>query len=46
MGAGAASLSPNAQEAAEDLFNKGIPTVAVARPVTGTGVPSIYPESV
>ena len=46
MGAGAASLSPNAQDAADDLFTKGIPIVAVARPVTGTGVPSLYPDSV
>ena len=46
MGPGAAQLSPSAQEAADDLFGKGIPTVAVARPATGTGVPSLYPDSV
>ncbi|RYP52951.1 hypothetical protein DL768_001945 [Monosporascus sp. mg162] len=46
MGAGAAQLSPSATEAAEVLFNKGIPTVAVARPPSGSGVPKIYPGSV
>ncbi|RYP59852.1 hypothetical protein DL769_008367 [Monosporascus sp. CRB-8-3] len=46
MGAGAAQLSPSATEAAEDLFNKGIPTVAVARPPSGSGVPKIYPGSI
>ncbi|KAI1247360.1 hypothetical protein MGN70_011249 [Eutypa lata] len=46
MGAGAAQLSPSASAAAADLFSKGIPTVAVARPVTGTGVPSLYPGPV
>ncbi|KAF5011887.1 hypothetical protein FDECE_2020 [Fusarium decemcellulare] len=46
MGPGAASLSPSARVAAEELFGKGIPTIAVARPVTGTGVPSITPGSV
>ncbi|KAF4974024.1 hypothetical protein FZEAL_9044 [Fusarium zealandicum] len=43
MGPGAASLSPSAREAAADLFDAGIPTIAVARPVTGTGVPSMMP---
>ncbi|KAL4876110.1 Asparaginase/glutaminase [Aspergillus karnatakaensis] len=46
FGPGAAALSPSANEAAEDLFAKGIPTVAVARPVTGTGVPDLYPNAV
>ncbi|RYO89192.1 hypothetical protein DL766_003598 [Monosporascus sp. MC13-8B] len=46
MGAGAAHLSPSATEAAEDLFNKGIPTIAVARPSSGSGVPGVYPGSV
>ncbi|KAL3477341.1 Asparaginase/glutaminase [Aspergillus californicus] len=46
MGAGAAALSPDANDAADDLFKKGIPTVAVPRPVTGTGVPDLYPGSV
>ncbi|UPK96975.1 hypothetical protein LCI18_007910 [Fusarium solani-melongenae] len=46
MGPGAASLSPGAREAAAELFKKGIPTVAVARPTTGTGVPSINPGPV
>ncbi|KAI0400279.1 Asparaginase/glutaminase [Xylaria palmicola] len=40
MGAGAAQLSPSARAAAEDLYNsQGIPTVAVTRAATGTGVP-------
>lgn len=43
LGPGAAQLSPSAQAAAADLFSKGIPTVAVARPVTGTGVPGRFP---
>ncbi|KAL4795253.1 Asparaginase/glutaminase [Aspergillus venezuelensis] len=46
LGPGAAALSPSAHEAAEDLFDKGIPTVAVPRPVTGTGVPDLYPGAV
>jgi L-asparaginase len=46
LGPGAAALSPSANEAAADLFAQGIPTVAVARPVTGTGVPDLYPEAV
>ncbi|KAI8723143.1 Asparaginase [Fusarium sp. LHS14.1] len=46
MGPGAASLSPGAREAAAELFEKGIPTVAVARPTTGTGVPAINPGPV
>ncbi|KAL2844866.1 Asparaginase/glutaminase [Aspergillus pseudodeflectus] len=46
LGPGAAALSPSAKEAAADLFAQGIPTVAVARPVTGTGVPDLYPEAV
>ncbi|KAL4951560.1 Asparaginase/glutaminase [Aspergillus filifer] len=40
------STYPSALEAAEDLFAKGIPTVAVPRPVTGTGVPDLYPGAV
>ncbi|KAF7549918.1 hypothetical protein G7Z17_g6057 [Cylindrodendrum hubeiense] len=43
LGPGAAQLSPSAQVAAADLFEQGIPTVAVARPVTGTGVPGRFP---
>lgn len=43
MGSGAAQLSPSAITAAADLFKKGIPTVAVARPVTGTGSPAVTP---
>ncbi len=43
MGSGAAQLSPNAKTAAADLFSKGIPTIAVARPVTGTGAPAVFP---
>ncbi|KAH7000112.1 Asparaginase/glutaminase [Ilyonectria destructans] len=43
LGPGAAQLSPSAQAVAADLFSKGIPTVAVARPVTGTGVPGRFP---
>ncbi|KAH7144598.1 Asparaginase/glutaminase [Dactylonectria estremocensis] len=46
LGPGAAQLSPSARLAAEDLFRQGIPTVAVARPVTGTGVPGRFPGSV
>nr|XP_036574233.1 L-asparaginase [Colletotrichum truncatum]KAF6780630.1 L-asparaginase [Colletotrichum truncatum] len=41
MGPGAASVSPSARAAAADLLQRqGIPTVSVARPVTGSGVPS------
>lgn len=44
MGPGAAQLSPDAREAATYLFEEqGIPTVAVPRPVTGSGMPSIQP---
>ncbi|KAF9871584.1 hypothetical protein CkaCkLH20_10995 [Colletotrichum karsti] len=44
MGPGAASVSPGASAAAADLLEQqGIPTVAVARPVTGSGVPSPIP---
>lgn len=46
MGPGAASLSPDARVAAAELFEKGIPTVAVARPATGTGMPPITPGPV
>lgn len=46
MGPGAASLSPGAREAAVELSKKGIPIVAVARPATGTGVPSVNPGPV
>ncbi|KAL2875105.1 hypothetical protein SGCOL_009677 [Colletotrichum sp. CLE4] len=44
LGPGAAAVSPSARAAAADLLEqRGIPTVAVARPVTGTGVPSPVP---
>ncbi|SPO06972.1 related to ASP3-1 - L-asparaginase II [Cephalotrichum gorgonifer] len=43
MGPGAASISPSTKEAGEALFKAGIPTVLVARPVTGTGMPPTYP---
>ncbi|ORY01113.1 Asparaginase/glutaminase [Clohesyomyces aquaticus] len=43
LGPGAAQLSPNAQAAAKELFARGVPTIAVARPVSGTGVPGPYP---
>ncbi|KAJ9144637.1 Asparaginase/glutaminase [Pleurostoma richardsiae] len=43
LGPGAAQLSPSARTAATDLFSKGIPTVSVARPVTGSGMPNIFP---
>ncbi|KAK1539960.1 L-asparaginase [Colletotrichum costaricense] len=44
LGPGAAAVSPSARAAAADLLEqRGIPTVAVARPVTGTGVPSPFP---
>jgi L-asparaginase len=46
LGPGAAQLSPSARAAAVDLYAKGIPTIAVARPVTGTGVPGPYPGPV
>ncbi|KAL5322799.1 hypothetical protein ACEPPN_010776 [Leptodophora sp. 'Broadleaf-Isolate-01'] len=39
MGAGAAQLRPSTQAVAAELFSKGIPVVAVARPASGTGVP-------
>ncbi|KAI8950311.1 Asparaginase/glutaminase [Xylaria longipes] len=39
MGPGAAQLSPSAYDVAVDLYSRGIPTVAVARTVTGTGIP-------
>jgi len=39
MGAGAAQLRPSTQAVAAELFRKGIPVVAVARPASGTGVP-------
>ncbi|KXH49407.1 L-asparaginase [Colletotrichum nymphaeae SA-01] len=45
LGPGAAAVSPSARAAAADLLEqRGIPTIAVARPVTGTGVPSPFPE--
>ncbi|KAK1701527.1 Asparaginase/glutaminase [Colletotrichum godetiae] len=44
LGPGAAAVSPSARAAAADLLEqRGIPTIAVARPVTGTGVPSPVP---
>ncbi|KAB5559589.1 Asparaginase/glutaminase [Coniochaeta sp. 2T2.1] len=46
LGAGAAQLSPSARAAATDLFSKGIPTVAAARPITGTGAPGPNPGPV
>lgn len=46
MGAGAAQLSPSALAAAAELFGKGIPTVAVTRAASGTGVPPPNPGSV
>ncbi|KAI1378037.1 Asparaginase/glutaminase [Hypoxylon crocopeplum] len=45
LGPGAAAVSPSALAAAEDLYSQGIPTIAVARPVTGTGMPNIYPDA-
>ncbi|KAH9883932.1 Asparaginase/glutaminase [Xylariomycetidae sp. FL2044] len=39
LGPGAAQVSPSGQAAAEELYKQGVPTIAVARPVTGTGVP-------
>ncbi|KAJ2988912.1 hypothetical protein NUW58_g313 [Xylaria curta] len=39
MGPGAAQLSPSAQAAADDLYSQGIPTVAVPRTGTGSGIP-------
>ncbi|KAI1633514.1 Asparaginase/glutaminase [Biscogniauxia mediterranea] len=46
LGPGAAQISPSAEAAAADLLTQGIPTIAVARPVSGTGVPSPFPEGV
>ncbi|KAI0022811.1 Asparaginase/glutaminase [Xylariomycetidae sp. FL0641] len=46
LGPGAAQLSPGAQEAADALYAQGVPTVAVARPVTGTGVPDPIPGTI
>ncbi|KAH6893538.1 Asparaginase/glutaminase [Thelonectria olida] len=46
LGPGAAQLSPSAQAAAAELFESGIPVVAVARPATGTGVPGRFPGSI
>ncbi|KPM37600.1 hypothetical protein AK830_g8959 [Neonectria ditissima] len=46
LGPGAAQVSPSAAAAAADLFAKGIPIVAVARPVTGTGVPGRFPGAI
>lgn len=44
LGPGAAAVSPSARAAAAELLEqRGIPTIAVARPVTGTGVPSPFP---
>ena len=45
MGPGAGTISPGTAEAAEELYKAGIPTVVVARPVTGTGAPNIFPGS-
>ncbi|KAI0186704.1 Asparaginase/glutaminase [Xylaria flabelliformis] len=46
MGPGAAQLSPSAQDAAADLYNRGIPTVAVQRTITGTGIPGPIAEPI
>ncbi|OIW22829.1 Asparaginase/glutaminase [Coniochaeta ligniaria NRRL 30616] len=46
LGPGAAQLSPSARAAATELYKQGIPTIAVARPVTGTGVPGPNPGPV
>ncbi|PKS05450.1 hypothetical protein jhhlp_008826 [Lomentospora prolificans] len=46
MGPGAASISPSTREAANELYKQGIPTVLVARPVTGSGAPNRVPGSV
>lgn len=46
LGPGAAQLSPSARAAATELYKQGIPTIAVARPVTGTGMPGILPGPV
>lgn len=46
LGPGAAQLSPAANKAADELYKKGIPTIAVPRPVTGSGMPDPYPGSV
>ncbi|KAI1758311.1 Asparaginase/glutaminase [Xylaria castorea] len=46
MGPGAAQLSPSAQDAAADLYSRGVPTVAVPRTVTGTGVPGPVAEPI
>ncbi|KAK3985286.1 putative L-asparaginase [Cladorrhinum sp. PSN332] len=40
MGSGAASLSPSARAAADELRKLGIPTVSTARSVAGTGMPT------
>ncbi|KAI1770807.1 Asparaginase/glutaminase [Hypoxylon cercidicola] len=45
LGPGAAATSPSAGAAAADLYSQGIPTIAVARPVAGTGVPEPIPAS-
>lgn len=45
MGPGAASISPSTREAAEALHEEGIPTVLVARPATGSGMPEAVPGS-
>lgn len=41
FGPGAGSLSPSARAAATELYAQGIPTVVVARPVTGAAPPGI-----
>lgn len=46
LGPGAAQLTREAREAAADLYARGIPTVVVPRPVTGTGVPDRLPGPV
>ncbi|KAH8173125.1 L-asparaginase 2-2 [Sarocladium implicatum] len=46
MGSGAASLSPDARIVADEFYAEGIPTVAVARMGSGTGVPNATPGSV
>lgn len=46
MGSGAASLSPDARIVAEEFYEQGIPTIAVGRMGSGTGVPNASPGSV
>lgn len=46
LGPGAAQLSTTATAAAAALYAEGIPTISVARPVTGTGMPKPFGGSV